>query len=547
MTNEKITLKYFIYARKSSESDEKQVQSIGDQTLIMSGIAKSYGLKVVDTITESKSAKEPHGRPEFEKMMERIKKGEAQGILVWKIDRLSRNPIDSATIQWLLQKEVIASIRTPDREYRPEDNALLLSVESSMANQYIRDLSKNVKRGLKSKLDKGWMPTTAPLGYLNTKTEIRGENYIIKDTPRFDLLRKGWDMLLTGNYNVVQVMNQLNAWGLRTRTRKKSAGRPLPKSTVYRIFNNAFYSGIIPYKDLYVQGKHPPMITVEEFDRVQKLLGKKGKPRPNRYEYAYTGEIICGECGGVISATFKEKLNKETGKLKPYILYYCVCARKYKEKCAERHYTNSEIIDETIEKELESFTILPEFRKWALDILAEHNDKEISDRTTIYESQQKVLNDTQKQLDNLTQMRLKDMVDDGEYNREKTRLKNELAVMHTKMKGTEQRAQSWLKLTEDTFDFACYAHKAFLIGDVQTKREILSTVASLNPTLKNHIFNIKAVEWLVPIKESYPAIEAQMKAFEPEKYGSIEWEKEAFASLNPVVRSRRDLNSQPPA
>ena len=133
MTNEKITLKYFIYARKSSESDEKQVQSIGDQTLIMSGIAKSYGLKVVDTITESKSAKEPHGRPEFEKMMERIKKGEAQGILVWKIDRLSRNPIDSATIQWLLQKEVIASIRTPDREYRPEDNALLLSVESSMA------------------------------------------------------------------------------------------------------------------------------------------------------------------------------------------------------------------------------------------------------------------------------------------------------------------------------------------------------------------------------------------------------------------------------
>ena len=144
-------------------------------------------------------------------------------------------------------------------------------------------------------------------------------------------------------------------------------------------------------------------------------------------------------------------------------------------------------------------------------------------------------------------MRLKDMVDDGEYNREKTRLKNELAVMHTKMKGTEQRAQSWLKLTEDTFDFACYAHKAFLIGDVQTKREILSTVASLNPTLKNHIFNIKAVEWLVPIKESYPAIEAQMKAFEPEKYGSIEWEKEAFASLNPVVRSRRDLNSQPPA
>lgn len=118
-TEEKI--KYFIYARKSSESDERQVQSIDDQVLVMTGAAKSYNLKIADTITESKSAKEPHGRPEFEKMIERIKDGEAQGILAWKIDCLSRNPIDSACIQWLLQKEVTASIRTPDREYRPED------------------------------------------------------------------------------------------------------------------------------------------------------------------------------------------------------------------------------------------------------------------------------------------------------------------------------------------------------------------------------------------------------------------------------------------
>lgn len=144
-------------------------------------------------------------------------------------------------------------------------------------------------------------------------------------------------------------------------------------------------------------------------------------------------------------------------------------------------------------------------------------------------------------------MRLKDMIDDVEYTKQKTRLKNEIAIMHAKMKGTEQRANNWLKLTEDTFDFACYAHKAFLFGDNQTKREILSTVASLNPTLKSHLFNIKAVEWLVPIKEFCPAIEAKMRAFEPEKYGSIEWEKEAFASLIPEVRSRRDLNSQPPA
>jgi DNA invertase Pin-like site-specific DNA recombinase len=422
--------KYFIYARKSSESDEKQVQSIDDQVLIMDGIARNYGLKIVDTITESKSAKEPHGRPEFEKMMERIKKGEAQGLLVWKIDRLSRNPIDSATIQWLLQKEIIACIRTPDREYRPEDNALLLSVESSMANQYIRDLSKNVKRGLKSKLDKGWMPCTAPLGYLNTKTEIRGENYIIKDPDRFPLMRKAWDLMLSGNYLAAEIRDKLNnEWGLRTRSWKKRGCRPISRSTIYRIFTNAFYAGLIPYKGLYIQGKHEPMITIEEFDRVQLMLGREGNKRPQRYEYAYTGKIICCECGGLVSATYKEKILRSSGKVGRYILYYCICARKYPGKCAQAYYTNSNLIDQCIEEKIDSLAIMAEFKDWALEVIRDLNTDEIVERTKIYENQQKVVNDLQKQIDNLTQLRLKELVEDDEYTKERTRLKNEAEAL----------------------------------------------------------------------------------------------------------------------
>ncbi len=137
------------------------------------------------------------------------------------------------------------------------------------------------------------------------------------------------------------------------------------------------------------------------------------------------------------------------------------------------------------------------------------------------------------------------MIDDDEYLREKTRLKNEMAVMKTKVQGTEQRAENWLKLTEQTFDFACYAHKAFLFGDAQTKREILSTIVGLNCTMRDHVLNIQAVEWLVPIKDKYPALEARIKAFEPENYGSPEWEKAAFAAFSPDVRGRPDLNRQP--
>lgn len=541
-------IKYFIYARKSSESDEKQVQSIDDQVLIMDGIGKSYGLKVVDTISEAKSAKEPHGRAEFEKMVERIKRGEAQGILVWKIDRLSRNPIDSATIQWLLQKEVIASIRTSDREYRPEDNALLLSVESSMANQYIRDLSKNVKRGLKSKLDKGWMPGTAPLGYLNTKTEARGENYIVKDPDRFPLIRKAWDLMLTGNYVATEILDILNnEWGFRTRGWKKKGGKPMSRSTIYRIFTNQFYAGLIEYqmggrrnkkrKDLVIlPGKHEPMITLEEFDTVQFILGREGKPRPNRHEYAYTGQVICGDCGGFISATLKEKFIKKDQKLHNYILYYCTCARRTPDKCGQRYYTNADLIDEKIEQELETLTILPEFKDWALAVIAEKNDEEIMDRTKIYEAQQQALNETQKQLDNLTQLRLRELIEDEEYLRERTRLKNELAEMRVRMRDTEKRADNWLKLTEQTFEFACYAHKAFMFGDAKTKREILSAVSGLNCTLKDHILNIQAVEWLVPIKERYPAMKAEYDALEPKEKLDLQRRNVLFEHFRPQVR-----------
>ena len=132
-------IKYFLYARKSSESEDKQVQSIDDQVKWLKKLAADLRITVKRVFIESKSAKKPDNRPVFDGMMRKIENGEANGILCWHINRLSRNPVDSGNISWLLQQGVIKSIRTPEREYRPEDNILLFSVESGMANQDIRD------------------------------------------------------------------------------------------------------------------------------------------------------------------------------------------------------------------------------------------------------------------------------------------------------------------------------------------------------------------------------------------------------------------------
>lgn len=166
--------RYILYVRKSSEEDDKQLLSIESQTNELKSLAARLGITIVKTISESKSAKDI-GRPGFNEMINFIEGGKAESILCWKMDRLSRNPRDSGNIQYLLQQGYIKKIQTIDKTYLPEDNVLLSSIELGMSNEYIRALSINVKRGLKTKAEKGWYPGVAKPGYLNDKHCDKGE------------------------------------------------------------------------------------------------------------------------------------------------------------------------------------------------------------------------------------------------------------------------------------------------------------------------------------------------------------------------------------
>lgn len=157
MKEEKQTIKYFVYTRKSSESEDRQVASIEAQIEELNKIARQKALKVVEVFSEAMSAKEP-GRPVFNEMMAKISRGEANGILCWKLNRLARNPIDGGQISWMLQQSVIKHIQTFGQSYYPDDNVIVMAVELGMANQFVRDLSSDTKRGLMKKAREGWYP-----------------------------------------------------------------------------------------------------------------------------------------------------------------------------------------------------------------------------------------------------------------------------------------------------------------------------------------------------------------------------------------------------
>ena len=400
MTSKNNTIKYFVYCRKSSEDEDRQILSIDSQIEALKELSQKFGLKIVETFTESKSAKAP-GREVFSEMIKRIENNEAQGILCWKLDRLARNPVDEGKIKWLLQSEVLKHIKTPEKDYYPDDNVLITSVEFGVANQYIKDLSKNVKRGLKTKLQMGWYPSYAPLGYLNTKFKEKGENKIFKDPERFEIVKQMWQLMLTGNYTPPQILKIVNKeWNFKTRTTKKYISKSLSRSGIYQIFTNPFYYGWFDYprgSGNWYKGEHESMISEEEYDRVQAILGRKGKPRPKKHIFAFTGLMRCGSCGAGITAEEKFKKQKN-GNLHHYIYYHCT--KRINPDCTEKAIELKEL-NKQIDGFLEKISISERFRDWALKYLHEIRQDEAKATEDIVATKHKAYENIVKQLDNL--------------------------------------------------------------------------------------------------------------------------------------------------
>jgi DNA invertase Pin-like site-specific DNA recombinase len=458
-----------------------------------------------------------------------IEAGEADGILCWHLNRLFRNPVDQGTVAWMLQESVIRVIQTYDQAYLPEDNVLLFNVEGAMANQYIRDLAKTSRRGMQSKAEKGWLPSRAPLGYRNDLLT----NEIYPDDERWDMVRKMWEMLLSGNYTVGQILRIANnEWGFRTPQFKRSGGCPIADSSIYRIFNNQFYTGAFEWAGTLYEGNHKPMITVDEYDKAQLILGRKGKPRKHVHESSFTGLVYCGECGSMCTCSVKQKIVKKTGELKTYAYYNCTKKKKTEGKknvCTQRPLTLDEF-ESFVDVELERHTILPVFQEWAIEIINRKNDEEIRDRTKIYEQQQRTYNQTQKELDTLTQMRYRNLIEDDEFISQRTKLKKKMVVLKQGLESIECRAEKWLELTEQTFHFARYARKSFLQGTIQEKREIFAALGQ-NFTMTDKKVLITANDWFVPIENAYPALEAEFNRLELDKRLSISTRNEQIASL----------------
>ncbi len=537
------TIRWAIYARKSTESEDRQIQSIGDQIKFFKEIAEHEGLKVVEIIQEAKSAKEPYKRDGFTELTKLIEQGKINGVMAWKMDRLSRNPIDSATIQYFLQKKKLLCVKTAEKNYLPEDNALIMSVENGMSTQYIIDLSRNVKRGMKSKAEKGWFPNIPPIGYLNSKTHEKGAETILTDEKRFLVVRKMWDLMLTGNYTIPKILKiATDEWGLRTPDRKKLGGKPLSISYMYLLFSNIFFTGNFIYNKQLYKGNHKPMITMDEFDRVQVLMGKRGKPRPQKHDFPYTGFITCGGCGACVTASKKHKILKD-GTINYHTYYHCTKRKKYID-CKEKPIRLDEL-EKDVQNLIQKNMISHKFYKLGLETLSQVHELETSKRQEIYETQQRNVEETQKKLDRILGFLIDNTITREQYNTQKEEMEQELQKGKIKLSEVEARAKNWTELTENIVHLAYCGSIAFRDGDVQTKREILNGLGWNHRVESKKLF-IDLGAWFSVLKNGEKVLLPEIERLERENIHNTKGRTDTFASIRPKLCVGKDSNLRSP-
>jgi len=336
-------MKYVLYSRKSTESEERQVLSIDSQIKEMLLLAEKEGLDVVEIKRESHSAKETGQRPIFNEIIDEIRQGKYNGILTWAPDRISRNAGDLGKIVDLMDAKLLVEIRTYGQRFsNSPSEKFLLMILGSQAKLENDNRGVNVKRGLRTRCEMGLWAGTAPLGYLNQGLMDKKCQVII-DSLRAPVIKKMFEKVAHEHYSGRKIYNWLK-FELNFHTR---GNKPLTLSGVYRLLQNPFYYGVFERpreSGNWYQGKHQPIITKELFDQVQAQLKRDNIQRENK-EFSFTKLFTCGYCQSGITAEEKWKPLKD-GTSAHYIYYGCTRSRD--RNCKNKYIREEELIDELL-------------------------------------------------------------------------------------------------------------------------------------------------------------------------------------------------------
>lgn len=339
----KIKVTYCLYARKSSEDDERQALSIDSQTKEMAIQGKEQGLRVSDIREESHSAKISGKRPVFNQIIEDIRAGLFNGILSWAPDRLSRNAGDLGALVDLMDSGYLTEIRTHGQIFTNSPNdKFLLMILCSQAKLENDNRGINVKRGMKTKCELGFRPNMTPLGYVNDYAGGKGRKRVFVDKERAPIIKRIFERCAYEGLSGRKIYTWLKD---ETDFRSRKGNR-IALSVIYKILNNPYYCGMFEFPQgsgKWYKGAYKPIISRELFDAVQKKMEVAPKSKPGTKIFDFTRMFKCGNCESGITAQEKIKnyKNGTTGRL---VYYHCT---KFKDLgCRELYIRKEKVVED---------------------------------------------------------------------------------------------------------------------------------------------------------------------------------------------------------
>lgn len=386
----------FGYVRVSTAKQGEGV-SLEAQQEAISAFASRHNIMISKWFEEKETAAKK-GRPIFNRMVADLRRRNADGVIIHKIDRSARNFADWAKIGDLADAGVDIHFATESLDFRSRGGRLTADIQAVIAADYIRNLREETIKGINGRLKQGLYPFKAPIGYLDNG----GGKPKTIDPLTAPMVRQVFERYASGNYSLHSLTDVMERDGYR-----KRCGRPLSKSNIEWILKNPFYVGIIHIKRTgkTYEGIHEPLIPISMFDRVKAMRDGRDNKKTTKHRLLFRGLFMCGNCQ---KAMIGERQ-------KGHVYYRCHTA-----SCATKSF-REEVIHEQIEEALRRFALtgaqLKKLRAWFIRHMEETDGGKAQQQAAAFE-----LSKIDERLSRLADKLIDGVVDDELYETKKAAL-----------------------------------------------------------------------------------------------------------------------------
>lgn len=446
--------RYFSYIRVSTLRQGQHGTSLIEQREAIKRYAQHWNLTIVEEFEEKETAAKL-GRPLFSKMLRALKRGQANGVIIHKIDRSARNLKDWADLGDLIDQGIEVHFANESLDMHSRGGRLSADIQAVVAADYIRNLREETRKGFYGRMKQGLYPRPAPVGYIDCG---KGQPKKL-DPTQGPLVKLMFDKYISGKWGINTLVEDMYALGLRNKNGKK-----VTRNGMALMLRNPFYVGLVKLKtkdEVYV-GQHKPIITQQVFRKAREILDGKNIKIKRRHDLLFRRALVCGGCS-----------TKLIGELQKGRVYY---------RCHTKNCMANSIREDRIEAILLPLLKNLRFSSDETMRIRKHLKEQYRQVENFKEEQAKSL---QLQLEQIRK-RLSNIIDayvDGVIEKEDYLTKKNMLVMEENaakrlMENLDEGAQTVLSKVEGIIELVNNAYLSYEMALPDEKREIVEILTS---------------------------------------------------------------------